>query len=103
MPFQPILDATAPLAATTTTGRIALGGTPRTAAFQVRVKNAGAAEAFIRFGDSTVAATSADMSIASGGVEVFTISNPGTRPVTHVAAITTSGTAALSFTTGQGV
>ena len=102
--FHPIRDATVSLSATTSTGRVALGGTPRTGPFQVRVKNAaGGADASVRFGDGTVAATSADLSIPAGGVEVFTLRNLDTSPTTYVAAITATGTATLTFTTGEGL
>jgi len=104
MPFQPVADSTVTLNATTSSQAVALGATPRTGPFQVRVKNAsGGADASVRFGDPSVTATTAGLSIPAGGVEVFTLGNLDRQPVTHVAAITASGTAALSFTTGYGV
>lgn len=105
MPFQPIPDATVSVTATTSSAATAvpLGAAPRSGLFQVRVRNpATGADAFIRFGDSTVQASVSNSLVAPmGSVEVFTVPNLPGKPVTHVAAVTASGTAALTFTTGQ--
>ena len=52
---------------------------------------------YLRFGDSTVTATTSDMMIPAGQPEGFR-----TMAATHVAAICQSGTAALSITSGEG-
>lgn len=64
----------------------------------VRMRQAGTAECYIKFGDSTVVATTADMPVASGSTELFTKGS-----TTHVAFITSSGTALISFTNGEGL
>lgn len=64
----------------------------------VRMRQAGTAECYIKFGDSTVVATTADMPVASGSTELFTKGG-----ATHVAFITASGTALVSFTNGEGM
>lgn len=90
--FSPI--ATASLAVTTSTGRVALAAD----ASSVRLYNAGTATAFVKFGDSSITAATTNMPIPAGVVETF-------RPpggATHVAAITSSGTATLYVTSGEG-
>lgn len=89
------------LSATTTTSRVALlpstsyyrGGSLRVGSISTN------ANCFIKFGDSTVVATTSDMVIPLGTVEIFTV------PVnaTHVAAITSAGTAILNLTLGEGI
>lgn len=92
--------ATATLAATASSSRVALPGTvrglqPRT----VRVLNQGPDLAFIAPGNSTVTATVAgSMPLLVGVIEVFA-APPG---FTHVAAITETGTALLRLTIGEG-
>jgi hypothetical protein len=69
----------------------------------VRVYNAGTAVAFIKAGDSTVTAATTDLPIAPGVVEVLDMKATfGTAPLTHIAGITSSGTATVYFTCGQG-
>jgi hypothetical protein len=90
---------TVSLAVTTATARVALTAPATAGAYQVRLYNAGTATAFVTFGTVTangVVATS--MPIPSGGIEVFSVAST----VTHVAAITSSGTATLYATTGYG-
>lgn len=97
--FTPVV-ATVTLAVTGTTGSVALGTQPSQGGCEVRVVNAGTATIFINFGTSAVtAATASSMPVLAGGAEVFSL-NPS---VTHVAAITASGTATLYATLGCGL
>lgn len=95
-PFCP--GATVSLAATATTGRVALSrGTGNT--YQIMVTApAGGALTFVKFGSSTVEAAATDTPILPGTSRVFTIS-----PVhTHMAGITASSTQTLYATAGAG-
>lgn len=96
--FKPTTWATASLSVTTTTGSAALTDEPTTADFQVRIYNAGTATVFIKAGASTVTAATTDLPVPSGAIEVLTV-----RGVTHIAGITSSGTATIYFTVGGGV
>jgi hypothetical protein len=89
--FTPI--STVSLAVTTSTGRVATVGDAST----IRLYNAGTATAFVKFGSVTVTAAVTDMPIPTGAIEVFR-----TGTLTHVAAITASGTATLYVTSGEG-
>lgn len=89
--FSPI--STVSLAVTTTTGRVATVGDAST----IRIYNAGTATVFVKFGGSSVTAATTDMPIPAGVVETFR-----TGTLTHVAAITASGTATLYVTSGEG-
>jgi hypothetical protein len=104
--FQPTIGATVSRATTSVSSRVLLGGQPSAPGqrFQVRIYNAGPDTAFIRFGDSTVTATSADVPIPSGAIEVMSFTVPE-QDVTgaYMAAITASGTATVYFTTGVGI
>ena len=85
------------IAATTTSGRVALPvyTTNRT----VRAYNATGGVAFIEFGQATVAAVVAtSMPLGPGATEFFDV-GPG---VTHVAAILAAGAGTIYFTEGQG-
>ncbi len=64
----------------------------------IRICNVGAAEAYVKSGDSTVTATTSSMSIPAGVVEVFTI--PKTD--THLAAISDGGSTTLRIARGDG-
>jgi hypothetical protein len=88
------------LAVTIATGNVALGTLSSPGGATVRIHNAGSATAFIEFGPSSaiVAALATSMPVPAGLVEAFTI-NPG---ITHMAAITASGTATIYATPGQG-
>lgn len=96
-PFIPS-GATKSLAVTDSTGRVALTGPGRSAS--VRIVNAGASTAFVKFGGSTVEAATTDMPILPGTVEIFDLP----ESATYMAGICASGlTATLYATTGQGV
>lgn len=89
--------ATVTLAATATTGRAqiqtAAGGTQA-----VRVYNAGTGAVFVACGDVTVVATTAaGLPIAPGSVEVLGCNQ------THIAGITSTGTATVYLTAGTGL
>ena len=92
-PFS-IPNAAVSLAVTSATERVALAGT----GMQVRICNVGGAECFVMHGDVTVEATTSNMSVPAGAIEVFTI--PLTS--THIAAITASGTTTLRLARGEG-
>lgn len=98
--FSPV-GATVNLAATTTTGNVALTAIHETGigSKSVRLYNAGAVAVFVAFGTSAIAAVLAtSIPIPPGGVEVFEVS----PAVTHVAGITASGTATIYATAGRG-
>lgn len=98
-PFTP-LGATVSVSATGSTGNVAItaaalgqGGT------EVRVYNAGSATVFIAFGaSSSVQAAVTDMPVPPGAIEVFNVG----PAITHMAAITASGTATVYATPGRG-
>lgn len=102
-PFHPIADSTVSISASTSSSRVALQKTPSTGEFHLRIHNAGAATIFFNRGGSTIDATTSNMPIPAGAVEVITINNAQKEPVTHVAAITASGTATVYFTVGWGL
>jgi hypothetical protein len=98
--FLPIGD-TVNLTATTTSSRVALtnpelgSGTE-----EVRIRNTGAVDVFVHFGDSTVVATlAASIPVQPNSVEAFRIRTSAT----HMAAITASGSAVVYATSGQGL
>ena len=92
--FMPNGQPTASATATTATARLQLDQFSNV----VRLRQAGTSEVYIKFGDSTVTATLTDMPVASGATETFTKGS-----ATHVAFITSAGTAAVAFTNGEGV
>jgi hypothetical protein len=101
-PFEPIADTTVALSATTASGatRAALLGRPASGKFQIRMFNEGPNTARIRFGGADATAVATNYPLPAGAVEVITLD---ASLVTHVAAITATGTAAVSFTTGDGI
>lgn len=102
-PFCPLAGATVSLAAGTSSTPVALEGVP-TGQVQVRIYNSGTTTAHVAFGGSSVAAqTGADLPVPGGIVEVLTLDSTQCAPITHVAAITASGSATLYFTPGQGL
>lgn len=101
-PFAPASAGTSSISVTTTSARAAVKQQP-TGAHQLRLFNAGTATVFWAFGDGTAVATTGDMPLPAGAIEVLTLPNASNAPTTHVAAITASGTATLYMTTGQGL
>lgn len=95
--FSP-MGSTVNLAATTTTGNVALSGFGAGGG-NVRLYNSGTVTVFVAFGGSAVAATTtASMPLPAGAVEVFAVGE-----VLYLAGITASGTATVYATIGQGV
>jgi hypothetical protein len=88
--FQPL--ASTSLGVGTTSARTALP----VQASHVRI-NVDGGKVYLRFGDSTVSATTNDMLISANQPENFRISS-----ATHVAAICQSGSAIVSITSGEG-
>lgn len=104
--FQPTIGATVSLAVTSVSARVLLGGQPVQPGqrFQVRLYNGGPDTAFFRFDDKNGVATTADIPIPSGAIEVMSFTVPyGVVDGVYAVAITASGTAALYFTTGVGI
>jgi hypothetical protein len=105
-PFHWLEDATVKIAATTAgTDRGALKKMP-TGRVQIEIYNAGSVAVFIRKGtDATVTASSSnpDKPIGPGVTEVLTLINRPAAPVTHIAAVTASGTADVYITVGAGI
>lgn len=99
-PFAPVDGTTVSLGATTTTSRVALVGRPAGGKFQLRLCNEGPSAASLKFGDSAVVAVTTNYRLPSGAIEVITLD---AALVSHVAAITASRTAAVTFTTGDGI
>lgn len=90
--------ATVNLAATSSTGNVALTGVGNGGT--VRVLNNGSEAVFINFGTSSAvtATLAAGIPIPPGIPEAFCVP----AGITHVAGITASGAATIYFTTGQG-
>lgn len=101
-PFTPIDDATSSISAATSTSNTAIRQQP-TGAHQLRLFNLGPSVVFWAIGPAGVTAALTDVPLPVGAIEVITVPNAGAAPLTHVAAITQSGTATLYLTTGQGL
>lgn len=100
-PFHPITNSTVSISATTSTARVALTFPTAPGRFVLRIHNAGPNTAFINRGDAAVDAAVTNMPIPAGAIEVITILNTDKNRVTHVAAITATGTAVVYFTPGE--
>jgi hypothetical protein len=102
-PFEWLNDATVKIAATTSgTDRAALLAM-QIGEIELELYNSGTNIVFVRQGtDATVTASSTapDKPIPPGGRQVLAVQNPSSAPITHVAAVTASGTATLYITTG---
>lgn len=90
-PFAPTGNAS--LSVTTSSGRVALPNSDDTVVLQ----NLGSVALYLNFGSSGVTAATTDTPLQPGMVATF---NAGAA--THVAAITSTGTATLAVTTGTG-
>lgn len=99
VPFRPADRSTGSLNATTAGGanRMILKRAGNEAA-HVRLYNPGPSVLFVRFGDSTVTATTADLPLPVGAVEVLDATG-----ASHVDAVTASGTSILYATCGKGM
>lgn len=89
----------ASLTASTSTSNVALVGASESAPYAA-VVNQGTDWAFIQFGSSTVTATTSSMAIPPSSRVFLTISILGQVFPTHMAAITSTGTATLQVTMG---
>ena len=89
---------TVTVSASTTSANVALGATRSASGFSVMCTNAGSNLAFIAFGTSTVAATTAGIPVMPGAQIVV----EAPAQATYVAAITGSSTTTMYFTPGQG-
>lgn len=85
-------STTTSVSATTSSARALVGAGP-----SVRLYNAGSATVFVAFGTDSVTATTSDMPVPAGTIEVL---ERGAN--THLAALTASGTATLYVTAGLG-
>lgn len=101
-PFCPIDDATASVSVTTSSAASLIKADPE-GSFQLRLYNAGTATVFYAVGGASVTAAVTDVPLPSGAIEVITVQNPQSSPVTHIAAITASSTATLYASTGFGI
>lgn len=98
-PFTPA-GATASLAVTSSTGRVALTQAPtNTTELTVIVYNSGSNDAFVKFGTVSVTATTGNMPVPAGTQVQFSVPN-GTAA--YIAAITASSTTTLKITSGTG-
>lgn len=98
-PFTPNFSKTKSISVTSTTASVTLDATDSgTGNMVMRIANAGTATAFVRWGNGAQTALVTDLPILSGTVEVFS----KTDNVDTVAAITSSGTATLYITCGEG-
>lgn len=101
-PFCPIDNATASVSVTSSSAASLIKADPE-GSFQLRLYNAGTATVFYAVGDEDVTAAVTDVPLPSGAIEVITVQNPQSSPVTHIAAITASSTATLYASTGFGI
>jgi hypothetical protein len=100
-PFRPYAAAGVEIAATTTSGRVALNfDTPRVIQPQVVVANAGTVLVFVELGGADVVAADPGGTPIPGGEKITLTLGPGQ---THVAAVAHSDTADVFFKTGEGV
>jgi hypothetical protein len=100
--FQPLAPSVS-VAATTTSGSVALGSVSDAArAYTVRIFNDGLVTCFIAFGYSGVTADTTSLPIPAGGVEVFPLGRGSQGASTHIAAVTGSSTTTLRATVGVG-
>lgn len=100
--FRPAPDSTVSIAATTASASAAIAGSAGRGEFTVRVYNAGSATVFVKFGDTITTATTSNMPIPAGAVEVFSVQDSD-GSANYVAAITASGSATVYVTTGEGI
>lgn len=89
--LSPVNGGTISISASTSNARTALGAALGTT---LRIVNSGSVVTFVKFGDSTVTATSADLPLL-GNTSVVVAIPTGT---TYVAALTASSTATVYVT-----
>lgn len=95
-PFSQTTGSNKVIAATTTSGSVALAAI--TTEETILISNDGTTGAYVRFGSSAPTATNADLPIAGGTSRVVALD----KSWTHAAAIMATGTANISFSTGYG-
>src|SRR5687768_12304299 len=98
--FKPLLGSTVSLAVTTTSARVALTSAPKNATYQLRLYNAGASTVHLTVGTSSATATTSNLPLPAGAIEVLTFENRDNAAQDNLAAITASGTATLYATIG---
>lgn len=102
-PFHPIDRATATISASTTSARAAIPKQP-SGRHQVRIFNGTAEQAYYRICGVTDDATSADIPLPSGAIEVVTVQNADADSAkSHVAVILAASTGSVFVTTGHGI
>jgi hypothetical protein len=107
-PFEPIPDGGRTISATTASSRVELSS-----GNQIVISNIGSETGYVRFGDSTVIATTDDYVIFPNTSVLLTVSmnrqtasgpqNGNYIPYTHCAGITASSTTSLKISTGWGL
>ena len=95
--FAPLDGSTVNISVSASSQRVALANDG-----QVRIVNTGTATAWIRCGDNTVVATTNDIPVPSGVVEVMTFNRPTTTSL-NCAAIAVGATGVIYFTPGIGI
>ena len=100
--FHPIDRATTTISASTTSARGAIAKQP-SGRHQLRLTNATGQTAFYRLCDSDDDATTADIPLPDGAVEVVTVENAEKLPITHVAVILAAGSGSFYVSTGRGL
>jgi len=91
---------TVSISASTTSANSAISVPPGGGQVRVVVGSAsGAAWVYIRFGETGVVATSADIPMLPNTIEIFTVG----QGVTHIAALTDAGTAVVRAKAGLGI
>lgn len=100
--FHPNFGQTQVVSATTTNQFVRFpDGLPQ-GEFQLRIYNAGTDAVAIR-PSATVAASTADLVVPSGAIEVITVNNPQNGPFTSVAVNALTSTATVYITPGHGI
>jgi hypothetical protein len=98
-PFAPIAGSTVSINVSASSQSVKLNKHGQT-----RIANQGSAWVWIAAGDSTITATTGNIPIAPGSVEVLTFDRPGgTTGELYIAAIAAGTTGLISFTSGGGV
>lgn len=89
--FEP--GTTTTISASTTSANASIGSSGNV----IRIYNSGTVPVFVRWGAGAQTATTSDLPLAPGGVEMFSKFNAD-----NVAVITASGTASVYVTPGSG-
>lgn len=94
-PFRPSGGATVNIDVSSSSQRVAL-----TSGEQQRIMNNGSATVWLKFGDSSVTATTSDIPVGATPFTEVQSPPPGT---THVAVIAAAATGKIYFTPGTGI